>query len=66
MFNPAAGAQVVAYAARRVQPQSAFAVAGIHARQLLRDPADPFHRRAFVDRARWSVLPPRSLQPLVG
>src|SRR6476619_4569671 len=47
MFNPAAGAQVVhmllaAYAAVGV------AVAGLHARLLLRDAANPFHRRAFA------------------
>src|SRR5688572_29553594 len=47
MFNPAAGAQVVhmllaAYATVGV------AVAGIHARLLLRDPLNAFHRRAFA------------------
>ena len=47
MFNPAAGAQVVhmllaAYASVGV------AVAGVHARLLLRQPGDPFHRRAFA------------------
>src|SRR4030095_8097890 len=47
MFNPAAGAQVVhmllaAYAAVGI------GVAGIHARLLLQDGRDPFHRRAFA------------------
>ena len=64
MFNPAAGAQVVhmllaAYSAVGV------AVAGIHARLLLRDPADPFHRRAFVI-ALLVGLPPSLAQPLAG
>ena len=64
MFNPAAGAQVVhmllaAYSAVGV------AVAGIHARLLLRDPADPFHRRAFVI-ALLVGLPPALAQPLAG
>jgi cytochrome bd ubiquinol oxidase subunit I len=64
MFNPAAGAQVVhmllaAYSAVGI------AVAGIHARLLLRDPADPFHRRAFVI-ALLVGLPPALAQPLAG
>ena len=64
MFNPAAGAQVVhmllaAYAAVGV------AVAGIHARLLLRDPVNAFHRRAFVI-ALAVGLPAALLQPLSG
>ena len=64
MLNPAAGAQVVhmllaAYAAVGV------AVAGIHARMLLRDPANAFHRRAFVI-ALVVGLPAALLQPLSG
>ena len=64
MFNPAAGAQVVhmllaAYAAVGV------GVAGIHARLLLRDRGDPFHRRAFVI-ALLVGLPAALLQPLSG
>jgi cytochrome d ubiquinol oxidase subunit I len=64
MFNPAAGAQVVhmllaAYAAVGV------AVAGIHARLLLREPAHAFHRRAFVI-ALAVGLPAALLQPLSG
>jgi cytochrome d ubiquinol oxidase subunit I len=64
MFNPAAGAQVVhmllaAYAAVGV------AVAGIHARLLLREPAHAFHRRAFVI-ALAVGLPAVLLQPLSG
>jgi cytochrome d ubiquinol oxidase subunit I len=64
MFNPAAGAQVVhmllaAYAAVGI------AVAGIHARLLLRHPADAFHRRAFVI-ALVVGLPASLLQPLSG
>src|SRR5262245_20940794 len=64
MLNPAAGAQVVhmllaAYAAVGI------AVAGVHARLLLRDPADPFHRRAFAI-ALLIGLPPSLLQPLSG
>ncbi|HEY7448977.1 MAG TPA: cytochrome ubiquinol oxidase subunit I [Vicinamibacterales bacterium] len=64
MLNPAAGAQVVhmmlaAYAAVGV------AVAGIHARLLLRDSRDPFHRRAFAI-ALLVGLPSAVLQPLSG
>jgi cytochrome bd ubiquinol oxidase subunit I len=64
MFNPAAGAQVAhmllaAYAAVGV------AVAGIHARLLLRDPHDHFHRRAFAI-ALLVGLPSALLQPLSG
>ena len=64
MFNPAAGAQVVhmllaAYTAVGV------AVAGIHARLLLRDPTHAFHRRAFVI-ALAVGLPPALAQPLAG
>lgn len=64
MFNPAAGAQVVhmvlaAYAAVGV------AVAGIHARLLLRDRQDAFHRRAFAI-ALAIGLPAALLQPLSG
>ena len=64
MFNPAAGAQVVhmvlaAYAAVGV------AVAGIHARLLLRDGRDAFHRRAFAI-ALAIGLPAALLQPLSG
>jgi cytochrome d ubiquinol oxidase subunit I len=64
MFNPAAGAQVVhmllaAYAAVGV------AVAGIHARLLLRHPFDSFHRRAFII-ALAVGLPASLLQPLSG
>jgi cytochrome bd ubiquinol oxidase subunit I len=64
MFNPAAGAQVVhmllaAYCAVGV------AVAGIHARLLLRDPTHAFHRRAFVI-ALVVGLPPALAQPLAG
>src|SRR5262245_54686162 len=64
MLNPAAGAQVVhmllaAYAAVGV------AVAGIHARLLLRDPHDAFHRRAFAI-ALCVGLPASLLQPLSG
>jgi cytochrome bd ubiquinol oxidase subunit I len=64
MFNPAAGAQVVhmllaAYAAVGV------AVAGIHARLLLRDSANAFHRRAFAI-ALVVGLPASLLQPLSG
>ena len=64
MFNPAAGAQVVhmllaAYAAVGI------AVAGVHARLLLRHPADPFHRRAFAI-ALATGLPACLLQPLAG
>jgi cytochrome d ubiquinol oxidase subunit I len=64
MFNPAAGAQVVhmllaAYTADGV------AVAGIHARLLLRDPTHAFHRRAFVI-ALLVGLPPALAQPMAG
>ena len=64
MFNPAAPAQVVhmllaAYAAVGV------AVAGIHARLLLRDAANPFHRRAFAI-ALAVGLPAALVQPLAG
>ncbi len=64
MFNPAAGAQVVhmllaAYAAVGV------GVAGIHARLLLRDVQNAFHRRAFVI-ALVVGLPASLLQPLSG
>jgi cytochrome bd ubiquinol oxidase subunit I len=64
MFAPAAGAQVVhmllaAYAAVGV------AVAGLHARFLLRRPADAFHRRAFTI-ALIVGLPASLLQPLSG
>lgn len=64
MLSPAAGAQVVhmllaAYAAVGV------GVAGIHARLLLRHPADAFHRRAFVI-ALVVGLPASLLQPLSG
>jgi cytochrome d ubiquinol oxidase subunit I len=64
MLNPAAGPQVVhmmlaAYAAVGV------AVAGIHARLLLRNPHDPFHRRAFAI-ALLVGLPSAMLQPLSG
>jgi cytochrome bd ubiquinol oxidase subunit I len=64
IFSPAAAAEVVhmllaAYAAVGV------AVAGIHARLLLRDTSHPFHRRAFV--IALSVgLPAALLQPLSG
>lgn len=64
MFNPAAGAEVLhmvlaAYAAVGV------AVARIHARLLLRDPASPFHRRAMAI-AFVVGLPAALLQPLSG
>jgi cytochrome d ubiquinol oxidase subunit I len=64
MFNPAAGAQVVhmllaAYAAVGV------AVAGLHARVLLRHPLDAFHRRAFAITLMVAV-PASLLQPLSG
>ncbi len=64
MFNPAAGAEVLhmllaAYAAVGV------AVAGIHARLLLRDHRHPFHRRAFVI-GLLVGLPAALLQPLSG
>jgi len=64
MFSPAAAAQVVhmllaAYAAVGV------AVAGIHARLLLRDRSNPFHRRAFAI-ALAVGLPAALLQPLSG
>jgi cytochrome d ubiquinol oxidase subunit I len=64
MFNPAAGSQVVhmllaGYAALGV------AVAGIHARLLLRDNLDAFHRAAFVI-ALAVGLPALLLQPLSG
>lgn len=64
MLNPAAGAQVVhmllaAYTAVGV------GVAGIHARLLLRDSRDSFHRRAFVI-ALLVGLPAALLQPLSG
>jgi cytochrome d ubiquinol oxidase subunit I len=64
MFNPAAGAQVVhmllaAYSAVGV------AVAGLHARLLLRDLSSPFHRRAFAI-ALLVGLPAAALQPLSG
>jgi len=64
MFNAAAGPQVVhmllaAYSAVGI------AVAGIHARLLLRHPLDPFHRRAFAI-ALMVGLPASVLQPLSG
>jgi cytochrome d ubiquinol oxidase subunit I len=64
LFNPAAGPQIVhmllaAYAAVGV------AVAGIHARFLLRRPLDAFHRRAFAI-ALLVGLPASFLQPLSG
>ena len=64
MFNPAAGAQVVhmllaAYAAVGI------AVAGVHARLLLRQPTNAFHRRAFVI-ALIVGMPAALLQPLSG
>ncbi len=64
MFNPAAAAQVVhmllaAYTAVGV------AVAGIHARLLLRDRTNAFHRRAFAI-ALIVGLPAALLQPLSG
>lgn len=64
MLNPAAGAQVThmllaAYAAVGI------AVAGIHARLLLREQHNPFHRRAFVI-ALAVGLPASLVQPLSG
>ena len=64
MLNPAAGAQVLhmllaAYAAVGV------AVAGIHARLLLRDRGNAFHRRAFAI-ALAVGMPASLLQPLSG
>ena len=64
MFNPAAGAQVVhmllaAYAAVGI------GVAGIHAKLLLRHPADAFHRHAFAI-ALVVGLPASLVQPLSG
>jgi cytochrome d ubiquinol oxidase subunit I len=64
MFNPAAAPQVVhmllaAYSAVGI------AVAGIHARLLLRDPSHPFHRRAFAI-ALLVGLPASLAQPLAG
>jgi cytochrome d ubiquinol oxidase subunit I len=64
MFNPAAGPQVVhmllaAYCAVGV------AVAGIHARLLLRDPSNRFHRAAFAI-ALAVGLPAALAQPLSG
>lgn len=64
MFNPAAAAQVVhmllaAYIAVGV------GVAGIHARLLLRDAHDVFHRRAFVI-ALVVGMPAALLQPVSG
>jgi cytochrome d ubiquinol oxidase subunit I len=64
MLNPAAGAQVVhmllaAYCAVGI------AVAGIHARLLLRDQSHPFHRRAFAI-ALLVGLPAALAQPLSG
>jgi cytochrome d ubiquinol oxidase subunit I len=64
MFNPAAGAQVVhmllaAYASVGV------AVAGVHARLLLRDARDAFHRRAFAI-ALAVGLPAALLMPVSG
>lgn len=64
MLNPAAGAQVVhmllaAYATVGV------GVAGIHARLLLRDRLNPFHRRAFAI-ALLVGLPAALVQPLSG
>lgn len=64
MFNPAAGPQVVhmllaAYAAVGV------AVAGIHARFLLRNGHSAFHRRAFAIAVAVG-LPASLLQPLAG
>jgi cytochrome bd ubiquinol oxidase subunit I len=64
MFNEAAGAQVLhmllaAYAAVGI------AVAGIHARLLLRAPGSPFHRRALAI-ALAVGLPASLLQPLAG
>jgi cytochrome d ubiquinol oxidase subunit I len=64
MFNPAAGAEVIhmllaAYAAVGV------AVAGVHARLLLRQPTNAFHRRAFVI-ALIVGMPAAVLQPLSG
>ena len=64
MFNPAAGAQVVhmllaAYSAVGI------GVTGIHARLLLRDTANAFHRRAFAI-ALIVGVPASLLQPLSG
>jgi cytochrome d ubiquinol oxidase subunit I len=64
MFNPAAGAQVVhmllaAYAAVGV------AVAGIHARLLLQQSTNTFHRRAFAI-ALVVGMPAALLQPMSG
>jgi cytochrome d ubiquinol oxidase subunit I len=64
MANPAAPSQVVhmtlaAYAA------TGFAVAGIHAFFLLRDPANAFHRRALTI-ALLVGAPAAALQPLSG
>jgi cytochrome d ubiquinol oxidase subunit I len=64
MFNPAAGPQVMhmllaAYAAVGI------AVAGIHARLLLLDRHNPFHRRALAI-ALFVALPASLLQPLSG
>jgi cytochrome bd ubiquinol oxidase subunit I len=64
MFNPAAAAQVV-HMLLAAYASVGIAVAGIHARLLLRDTRQPFHRRAFVI-ALIVGLPAALLQPLSG
>jgi cytochrome bd ubiquinol oxidase subunit I len=64
MFNPMAGAQVV-HMLLAAYTAVGIAVAGIHARLLLRDSADAFHRRAFAI-ALAVGLPAALLQPWSG
>jgi cytochrome d ubiquinol oxidase subunit I len=64
MFNAAAGAQV-AHMLLAAYSAVGIGVAGIHARLLLRNPLDVFHRRAFAI-ALMVGLPASLLQPLSG
>ena len=64
MFNPAAGAQVV-HMLLAAYTAVGIAVAGIHARLLLRDGGNAFHRRALAI-ALAVGLPCALLQPVSG
>ena len=64
MMNPAAFAQVV-HMLLAAYMSVGFAVAGIHARWLLVDPAHPFHRAALSVALAVAILP-ALLQPISG
>ncbi len=64
MMNPAAPTEML-HMTLAAYASVGFAVAGIHAFLLLRDPGDPLHRRALVI-ALWVGGIPALLQPLAG